>query len=475
MASRAKVGSPFSTVTTVKRPERLFSFTDWSKTRPREPHPGDRLDAMFMELAEAIRTTQDALAELRRDDGKLRNASIGREQLDTGLFSEVVNNLQQVVEPVRAAINAGISETQNAERNAALYAKDAEAAVNVAKQITSGIEALRLKVESGARANNKAAEVADIYATDSENWANYSRAQADNAIAAKDEALQWAEYLAGPVVDAAHAPDFIEASKFPNGLFYQPVEGGMAGLWSAKWWALQAYNLVGAAGQFFLGPWPAGPLPGEQNPATGQVAPNPIPPGSIYYDTTSHQVMVWNGSAWKTSVAQVSSFHASYVYEATDGQQDFSGPDTAGQTPDVGDFPSMVHVNGVRLVPGLDYSIDVGTDTLHISTPLTATSMVQWDLLVPPAPSTAIVKVWKMLPLVPDGSTQDFSLTYVNASSATVPANVGSSPELLVSLDGALQEPGADFSASGSALHLSVVPPADAHLWAVWFEPEAVP
>ena len=80
-----------------------------------------------------------------------------------------------------------------------------------------------------------------------------------------------------------------------------------------------------------------------------------------------------------------------------------------------------------------------------------------------------------MLPLTPDGTAQDFSLQYVNASSVTVPAAVSKSEELLVSLDGALQEAGIDFTASGSALHLATPPPADGDLWAVWYQPEIAP
>jgi hypothetical protein len=97
--------------------------------------------------------------------------------------------------------------------------------------------------------------------------------------------------------------------------------------------------------------------------------------------------------------------------------------------------------------------------------------MVQWDLLVPPAAAAAVVKAWKIVAFVPDGSTQNFPLRYVNASSVTVDANVGASPELIVVLDGVMQEPGSDFSAAGAALHMTVAPATDADFWAVWYQP----
>jgi hypothetical protein len=457
---------------TVRRPQRIFSFSDHSQMRPKEPPPGDRLDAQFHELAEAIRTTQDALAEIRRDDGQLKNRTVTEHHLVDGLLADIKTNLTSELAPFALSVAGASANAIEAERNAALYAKDCERAVAVATTLVNGMAALRHLIETKSDVNARAADIADMFATEAENWANYSHAQADNAIAAKDEALQWAEYLAGPVVDSGAAPAYIAASPFPHGLYSQPVEGGLAGLWSAKWWALQAYNLVGAAGQFFLGPWPGGPLPGEQNPSTGQVAPMPIPPGSIYYDTTTSQIMVWDGTAWKHAVGLLSpAAQAHYVYNATAGQQNFSGPDLSGQTPVVGDQPSDVHVNGVRLVNGLDYSVDTGTNTLHISAALPVNSTVQWDLMASPAVPAASVQAWKIKPLTPNGSSQDFPLRYASGAS-TLDANVGSSPELLVALDGAMQEPGSDFTASGATLHMAVAPGADADLWAVWYQPE---
>jgi hypothetical protein len=457
---------------TVQRPQRVFSFTDHSKRQPKAPPPGDRLDAQFMQLADAITSTQQALAELRRDDGQLKNKTVTEHHLVDGLLADIKKNLTSELAPFALSVAGASSNAIEAERKAALYAADAERAVQVATTLVNGMAALRELITAKSNANDATEQVTQMLTSEAENWANYSHAQADNAAKARDEAVAWAEYLAGPVVDPAQAPAYIAGSPIGSGLYYQPVQGGVAGLWSAKWWALQAYNLVGAAGQFFLGPWPAGPLPGEQNPSTGQVAPNPIPPGSIYFDTTTGQIMVWDGTAWKQAVGLMSAAaQAHYVYAAAANQQDFSGADLSGQVPVVGDHPSDVHINGVRLVDGLDFSVDTGTDTLHISSQLPAGSIVQWDLLMSPAVPAASMRSWKIKPLTPNGTAQDFLLQYTSGGS-TLDANVGASPELIVALDGAMQEPGVDFTAAGNSLHLAVAPLADADLWAVWFEPE---
>jgi hypothetical protein len=460
--------------TIIKRPSRLFSFTDWQKSRPREPVPGDRLDAQFFELIDAIRTTQAALNDLRRDDGLLRNGLVGEEQLLPGLRAQIVGDIASELEPIKHNIVGTASNALESERNAQLSADDALRAVDVARQLASGVGALMTKVQRSADYIITVAATLDTESTDAENWADYAKAQSDNAIAAKNEALQWAEYLAGPIVNAAEAPAYIAGTPFPSGLYYQPVAGGVAGLWSAKWWALQAYNLVGATAFYYLGAWDTPPLPGSTNPATGQPVPNPLAAGSLYYDNTSNTLNVWNGTDWSQPATLTAAFESRFTYVATAGQTVFSGPDENGGSPVVGVSPSSVFVNGVRLADA-DYTIDAVANSLTIVDPLAAGSIVQWDLLVPAgklAPGS--VNAFKIEPLAPDGTLTDFPLQYIDPNSGLpTDAAVSATPELLLSLDGIVQEPGIDFTATGATLHMAVAPSADAHLWAVWYQPGA--
>lgn len=459
----------------IERPDRVFNFSDWARHHPRDQVPGDRLDAQFTSLIRAIETTQLALSDLRRDDGKLRNGLIGPEQLHKQLVDDLLGDIAAVVGPIEMRVRGVALAAQDSERSASLFARDAEAALNVARQLASGLAALRYFIEQRVDYVERASDSVDVYATDSENWANYSKAQADNAIKAKDEALAWAEYLAGPVVDSAKAPAYIAGSPYPHGLYYQPVEGGLAGLWSAKWWALQAQNIVGNLGIYYLGAWDTPPLPGQVNPDTGQTVPNPILPGSIYFDPADQQLKVWNGTQWVQSVALTSSYTARFAYEATAGQTVFSGADKNGVVPVVGASPSEVHVNGVLLLPDEDYGIDTAASTLTINTPLTAGSIVQWDLLV--AASTLApgsINAFKLQPMTPDGVTTDFTMTYLDPLGGDpLPTNVGSGAQLMVSLDGCVQEPGAAYTALGSNLHFIEAPVATASLWAVWYQPGA--
>ena len=110
---------------TVKRPERIFSFSDHQRQQPNQPPPGDRLDAQFMQLAEAIRTTQDALAQIRRDDGLIKAPT----KLEPHLTQELINNFTAAITPTAMQVAGTAQAAQLAERQAQLYAADAEAAV----------------------------------------------------------------------------------------------------------------------------------------------------------------------------------------------------------------------------------------------------------------------------------------------------------------------------------------------------------
>ncbi|WLB24940.1 hypothetical protein QIH85_23965 [Bradyrhizobium japonicum] len=462
-------------MTSIERPRRLFSFTDWSKANGTRSPPGDRLDAQIDLLVDAIFSTQQALAEIQRDDGKLKNSLVTAETLEPSLADQLAIAVERRTAAMVQVAEQAAARTRFAEQNLSLFARDAEAAAISASQFLSAVNtAQQLVAQSESRVANLATSI-ETDATDAENWGQYSKAQADNAIKAKDEALQWAEYLAGPVVNADDAPAYIAASPFPHGLYYQPVEGygGVAGLWSAKWWAIYAAQLVGPWGYYYLGGWHDPPLPGETNPNTGIKVPNPIAPGSTYYDLDQNQLYVWNGSTWTTPLSLAPGFVQQLVYTAGAGQTVFSGPDDNSAVPNVGTSPSDVHINGVRQIPNDDFTVDAATNKLTLTDPVSAGSMVQWDILIPSdqlAPGAVLS--FKIHTLTPDGSLRDFTLEYTDPSSGMPAlANVSDAAQLTVVLDGITQEPGPDFTASGSNLHLVTAPRSDAHLWAVWHRP----
>jgi hypothetical protein len=455
----------------IVRPSRQVSFSDLVRADPRKTIPADRLDSQIKNLIDAITSTQKALEDIRRDDGKLKNQSVGKEQLTPDVARKIVDDLKAHVSLMAVRAEQGAAQTLHSENEIQLYARDAEAAAVSAAQFMNAVNAASDLINRNKDTVVNATAEVDAWASDSQNWADYSQAQAQNAEYQQQQAAGWAEYLAGPVVDADKAPAYIASTPFGHGLYYQPVEGygGMAGLWSAKWWAIYAAQLVGPWSFYYLGGWSDPPIAGSSNPNTGIKVPNPIPPGSFYYDTDTQTVYFWNGTAWISPYVLAAGVTSRFVYLATAGQTTFTGQDYNGATPIVGQSPSDVHLNGVKLVPTLDYN--VSGDSIVLTMPATVNSVLQWDLLIPNSNLTPTgVHAFKViLTGAIDGTNRNYTMQYNHPTNGLQPVSVTNGSQLQVSLDGIVQEPGADYTATTNTLNMVAAPPAGAHFWVVWF------
>jgi hypothetical protein len=452
----------------IVRPKQQILFSD----RPRGLVQADLLDAQIHNLIEAIHSTQLALEDIRRDDGKLKSNSVGREQLQTELkhSRQEIDSVEQRATTAADNSAQAAAKTISLARDIDLRARDAEAAAVSAAKMLSAISHGNINALDSASDAENAADRAESAAIDAKNDANYSHAQADNAIAAKNEATQWAEYLAGPVVNPEMAPAYIQNHPFGHGLYYQPVEGGLAGLWSAKWWALYAQQLVGHWNFYYLGAWAQPPMPGSTNPETGLTTPSPLLPGSFYYNTDVNQLYIWDGTQWVSPIKLTPAYQSNYVYVATAGQKVFSGADFHGNIPLLADNDTDVHLNGIRLVGGTDYTVDKAANSLTLAVGATANSMVQWDLLVEAsalAPGAISVFKIKITP-VPDGVNKNFTMTYPNPTLGDQPVAATQVAEVAISIDGIVQEPAVDFSSSGANLTFSTAPQLGCRIWGTW-------
>jgi len=452
----------------IVRPKQQILFSD----RPRGMVTADLLDAQIHNLIEAIHSTQLALEDIRRDDGKLKSNSVGREQLQTELkhSRQEIDSVEQRAAAAAEKTQAAAAQTLHTARDIDLRARDAEAAAVSAAKMLSAISHGNINALDSASDAENAADRAESAAIDAKNDANYSHAQADNAIAAKNEATQWAEYLAGPVVNPNDAPAYIANHPFGHGLYYQPVEGGLAGLWSAKWWALYAQQLVGHWNFYYLGAWAQPPMPGSTNPETGLTTPSPLLPGSFYYNTDVNQLYIWDGTQWVSPIKLTPAYQSNYVYVATAGQKTFTGADFHGNIPLLADNDTDVHLNGIRLVGGTDYTVDKATNSLTLAVGATANSMVQWDLLVEAsalAPGAISVFKIKIAP-IPDGVNKNFTMTYPNPTLGDQPVAATQVAEVAISIDGIVQEPAVDFSTSANTLTFSTAPQLGCRMWGTW-------
>ena len=441
--------------------ERLFSFADWARDHPSDSLPGDRVDIQFENHRAAIASLDQAVKALVRADGKLNHDLITPEslprELTQGLARDTVLGVQRDVAPLIAsskALHAEIEQNQLdlratlAEIKARqLEAQNALILVNelqrdIDTRSRSAMSAMTRAVEAQARAMRDANDDAKGAAT-AEDWASVS--------------IAWAEYMDG----GATIP--------PNILATNSITGDH---WSSRWWAHRAAGAAGMLAWWYQGAWPSPGPPSTPDDPTGQ----PLPPGSIYFDTDDNKMYVWDGSSW-APLAQgpAAATTSSLYYLATAGQTVFplTTADHFGASFSFNQSkPEGLHalVNGVRIVPTDDYSVNVASSTVTLARPMSLNAVVGFDLLTPvsqlaPAGSA---KTYLLSALVPDGVKTVFTLT-VAAGSPVV--NVSHNEELMVSVDGVQQSPGQAYNVTGNQITFTQAPSADSLIFIVWFGP----
>jgi hypothetical protein len=445
-------------VGTPPRYRRGTSFTDHSAHMPTVPQRGDRLDAEFDDIAFVLDQRAEELGQLVDAQGRLRSGSVGLDQLSPGLFDHITHQAVGVVAPLAEAAGQSAVYAARMLADAIAVGEGVQRAAELALGSADAASSALMVIERTWADFEQAARSVDEDEALAQNAADTAEGFMVQAEAARDLSEMWAEYLAGPVQPAP--PGWPEA-----------IDDGM---WSAKWWAVRASEIVGTWGNWYLGAFDTAPLV----PSTG-----PWPPGTLYYDTTLGQMFVWTGTQWAPMHTPGVTVLSSFVYMATAGQTSFSGADIHGRLPALDSAspePTNVYVNGVRLVrsepdgqPG-DYVVSPSPFTLVIGAPLTADSVVQIDVLVSPAkvaPGAALV--YPVVDIVFDGVTTTFALNYVSPDDgSTKPVTAAWASQLLIHLDGTAQKVGTDYTLNASGqLVFTQAPPAGTAFNAVWFVP----
>jgi hypothetical protein len=267
---------------------------------------------------------------------------------------------------------------------------------------------------------------------------------------------------------AEHMPDTLP----DNALKIMDVTGDH---WSSRWWANQAANAFGMLTSLYLGAHPTPPLTNNNG--------GPIQIGSIYFDTDPPpgQTMVWNGSQWVSLTQPQRAMVSSLWYQAVAGQTQFplTTADLYGHGYTISTTapePLTVYANGVRLMPDTgtgfgDWTVDNATSTVTLLRPVRLEDLISFDIFMPnEALGPGAVHAWALNPLTgKDGVKTVFALT--TKESPGVPVTVVKHEELIVSLDGVVQEPGVSFTASGANITFAQAPAADAYTFITWFRP----
>jgi hypothetical protein len=443
-------------------PVRQYSFTDWQVNNPTAPPPGDRMDAEYDRGNQSITDTITWASISLNTDGSIRDAIIGQNNLVSGLFDDVAQGIIDQVQPM-------VDDAQSYATAAQTSASDAETAATAA-----GVS------------NTAAQAAASTAQTASTGAANQALAAASSAVTAKNaaaDALNAADDAAGDLAAstdyavltqawAEHMPDPIP----PNILAIMGITGDH---WSSRWWANKAANAFGELASLYLGAWPAPP----SSTPTG----DKIPPGAIYYNTTSGQPFVWDGTEWVPFFSPTKAYLLTLLYRATAGQTVFplTVPDLGQQTYAISQTeaePLEVYVNGARLPqdapnPGNgDWNLDAATSTVTFLAPLSVGSMVQIDIMAPTSLlSPSRVQTQALLDFNIDpatgnpGQIDGTRATFPLALPDKTPVTVNSAQELFVSLDGVVQQPGTDFNVNSTTITFGEAPTIGARAWSTWY------
>ena len=408
----------------------------------------------------------DFLRTVVRDDGVVKNGTVGPEQLAPDLPEILAKRALGAIEDLLASVRQSASQAavsadevrrlrENIDELRAQIAQSAAAMARASEEVQMRLRGLDAEVEARVTALIPAGmlgpQLANYYATDEQSAGPLSSDYAQVSIA-------WAE----------HMPDTIP----PNILAINAITGDH---WSSRWWANRSATAFGMLAWWYQGAWPQPGPPSTPNTPTGQ----PLPPGSVYYDTTLGAMMVWNGSTWVNASKPQAAATQSLYYLAAAGQTVFplTVPDRNGQTfgfNQTNPEGLEAFVNGVRVEPTFDFTLDVPSSTVTFLRPLTLNTLVIFDLLTPRASLAPVGSATATLtkPITPDGTTTTFTLA--KASNRCLAAlNVAHNEELLVSVDGVLQQPGAAFTASGSTITFVEAPLATALVFITWLGPAA--
>jgi len=391
---------------------RAFSFSDWTRHHPREPVPGDMLDASFDALISRISELELLVSGVLRSDGDLKNETVSFDTFKPQVLRHFDQKLEKTSENLAKRVldlalkaeedrNRAVLAENTASQAAALSQIAGDHVLSAKNQALLWFEALNARLDEAEKLLQRSIDVrtdSDDDAALSEAWAWSSRL--------------WAE----------HMPDTLPATS----LVWTDITGDH---WSSRWWAHQARLIGDEIRDTMLNPQRAGML-------------------TLWYRATANQTVF------------------PLTVPALDGRTFTLDQETPEQLD--------VSVNGIRVMPKPvafpdgDWVVDVPTSTVTVLRPLRSGDMVSIDVLLPveklaPGP----VFAWSLAPITGmNGVINAFPLL---AKDVAITVNVQKTEELIVSLDGVVQEPIASYTALGSTITFTTAPAADSRIFITWF------
>lgn len=432
---------------------KLFSFAAFQAKNPRASLPLNELDAELQTLRKAVISLSDQMENQRLET--IREALAPSLNLPPQVIDQIALEVRQKV--------AAKLDTDNARLDAALTAASrADAMAQEIRQAAAKVSRIAASLELGESQEQRKIRALIEEAKHAASVANGARVEAQRAA---DDVRNSARIIA----EGAPAEEWAKSSQawaeFLDGNNAIPdaylTENDVTGdHWSARWWAHRAGEIVqdGASNifKYYIGAYYTPPASDPNGDA--------LVPGCLYYDLTNNMMMVWDGDEWLPFIVAAPADLVEFHYYAKDqGQTLFGGIDIFGKTPsslNTSVCNVNVFLNGVRLTENLDWHV-VDGDHIRIPGGAAYNSIVTIERFDAPQTTYAAtagkidVNRW-----VFDGATRDFEI-YVNGR-AYAPANAA---QVLVSIDGVMQDPGVDFTTSGNRIEFIRAPLIDAKAW----------
>lgn len=136
-----------------------YDFSNFQANTPNKPLPGDRLDIELADIAEAVDQTIDALKDIRRSDGALKNGVVTFESLADGVLVEVSDGVLTEAreardEAVASAIASAASQTAAAASAVQAAASAVQADISADAAFVSESNAAATLAGAALRASN---------------------------------------------------------------------------------------------------------------------------------------------------------------------------------------------------------------------------------------------------------------------------------------------------------------------------------
>src|SRR6185437_5361440 len=152
-------------------PVRAYSFTNWQVNNPTAPPPGDRLDGEYDRTNASVASTITWASVSLNTDGTIRDAIVNKNNLVSGLFDGISQDIIDGVQPLVDEAGGYASAARTSSQAAQTAATAADTA-NVAAQ----------------GASNRAADAAGDAAISSSDARAAASAAASSALAAANDA-----------------------------------------------------------------------------------------------------------------------------------------------------------------------------------------------------------------------------------------------------------------------------------------------